>query len=154
VGLFDLVYNHAFDFPDCNKPSLLYTIMSSIGPQIPTHLLSNDATEESDPKSASVGPQASAQEEDSDEDDYAPALPPDILAARAAPPAPKVLGPTFPGASASYQDDSDDDDDVGPKPLPAGSSSTSQADGVKQFLELEESRRKRVEVRISVSSLI
>jgi hypothetical protein len=137
--------------------------MSSIGPQIPAHLLApsqgNDSDEEEGPNpppSANVGPQIPAHlvqqtEEDSDEDDYAPALPPDLVAARTsvtvAPPLPtKVLGPTFPGRHSARDDDSDDDD-VGPRPLPPGASSAAETDGVKQFLELEESRRKRLEVR-------
>ncbi|KAG6331584.1 hypothetical protein ID866_7504 [Astraeus odoratus] len=59
--------------------------MSAIGPQIPSHLL----------------PTASANEDGSDEeDDYMPALPPDLAAARA------TSGPSLPTPSASVKDSS------------------------------------------------
>ena len=44
-----------------------------------------------------------------------------------------------------YEDD-DDDDDVGPRPLPAGYA-VEEKDGVQEFLEREERRRKQLEVR-------
>ncbi|KAH7925689.1 hypothetical protein BV22DRAFT_417566 [Leucogyrophana mollusca] len=130
--------------------------MSSIGPQIPAHLLPTPTAEDSD-----------------EDDDYTPALPPDLLAARTqpgpssgtprptSPPVPppaasasisrsaadsssrRVVGPSFPGPN-SYDDDSDDD--VGPKPLPAGlSAAHEERSGVQEFLEREERRRKQAE---------
>ncbi|KAG2340302.1 hypothetical protein BDR05DRAFT_890106 [Suillus weaverae] len=112
--------------------------MSSIGPQIPAHLL---------PTVASV--------EDSDEDDdYTPALPPDLAASRTAgpslsskselntpPPKRQYVGPSLPGSQAPYDDDSDSD--VGPQPLPAAYASRIKGkSGVEEFLEREERRRK------------
>ena len=93
--------------------------MSSIGPHIPDNLPTNDAQE-------------------SDEDDYTPALPPELAAARkAGPPAPpsRVLGPTFPTAP-----DPDSDDDVGPQPLPAHVRPPSPS-AVDDFLAHEARRR-------------
>ncbi|KAL0072370.1 hypothetical protein AAF712_000133 [Marasmius tenuissimus] len=109
---------------------------ATAGPQIPVELLQQQ--------------QGPVDEEEDDEDDYVPALPPDLAASRAVgPSAPaqsankKVLGPTFPTRGPYDQDDSDDD--VGPMPLPAGYEKHSELDGVKQFLEQEEKRRKNIE---------
>ena len=44
----------------------------------------------------------------------------------------------------------DDDDDVGPMPLPAGVA-LYEKDGVEEFLEREERRRKNIEVRAWLS---
>ena len=44
-----------------------------------------------------------------------------------------------------YEED-EDDDDVGPRPLPAGYA-VEEKDGVQEFLEREERRRKQLEVR-------
>ena len=84
--------------------------------------------------------------DEEEEDDYAPALPPHLAAARSAGPA-KVIGPALPSAMgmSRYEDD-DDDDDVGPRPLPAGYA-VEEKDGVQEFLEREERRRKQLEVR-------
>ncbi len=129
--------------------------MSSIGPEIPPHLLQRsqhpNEDDEEDIGPSVAGPQMPPElvkqqqdDDDDDEDDYAPALPPELLAARQAGPEKRVQGPTLP----TYDDDSDDD--VGPKPLPAGRTSVNETDGVKQFMEQEEKRRKRIEVcRIS-----
>ncbi|EPQ61252.1 hypothetical protein GLOTRDRAFT_135771 [Gloeophyllum trabeum ATCC 11539] len=142
--------------------------MSSIGPQIPPHLLNQTKPSTSD-DDEEAGPQlppehASAnrsdeqrgqkqEEEESDEDDYVPALPPDLAASRRAGPSlpslsppraspPKrVIGPSFP--PPSFQED-DDDDEVGPVPLPAGAGPVEE-DGVREFLEREERRRKAAE---------
>lgn len=128
--------------------------MSSIGPQIPAHLLStatdNDAAE-------------------SDEDDYTPALPPELAAARKAagpsseptpgpstrrspspPPPRRVVGPAFPTArprhDIDFDSDSDSDADIGPQPLPADAKPTRrEISGVEEFLEREARRRKNVE---------
>ena len=113
-----------------------------IGPNLPPHLLENRSTtpveEEpeagpSQPPVVTVGPtiplellaqKALPEEEDEDdEDDYMPALPPDLasgskpqLSANAR----KVQGPAFPPSVArgAYEDD-ESDDDVGPMPMPA-----------------------------------
>jgi hypothetical protein len=106
--------------------------MTSIGPQIPAHLL------ESPPQDV---------EHDSDsgqEDAYLPALPPDLLAAPSVSKGlPVTKGPTLP--PPAVQNDEDSDDEVGPMPLPAGSS-LEREDAVKEFMEIEERRRKLAEV--------
>ena len=143
-----------------------------IGPDIPAHLLpqvssaeQDDASDNEGPEPAlaigpqipsSIGPQippslsklpgASAiheeEGEDDDEDDYAPALPPELAAARSK----KVLGPSLPPSlSRPSYDEDDDDDDVGPRPLPQGIV-LEEKDGVQEFLEREERRRKHLEV--------
>ncbi|KAG0701962.1 hypothetical protein DFH29DRAFT_1048898 [Suillus ampliporus] len=111
--------------------------MSSIGPQIPVHLRPTDDSDE--------------------EDDYTPALPPDLAAARTAgpslpsksesklsntpPPKRQYVGPSLP-RSQTYSDD-DSDSDVGPQPLPAAYASRVEGkSGVEEFLEREERRRK------------
>ncbi|KAG1741878.1 uncharacterized protein EDB91DRAFT_1026366, partial [Suillus paluster] len=110
---------------------------SSIGPQIPAHLLTVTSTEDSD-----------------EEDDYTPALPPDLAAARTAgpslpsksesnspPPKRQYVGSSLPRSQAPYDDDSDSD--VGPQPLPAAYASRVEGkSGVEEFLEREERRRK------------
>ncbi|KIJ58787.1 hypothetical protein HYDPIDRAFT_190747, partial [Hydnomerulius pinastri MD-312] len=127
--------------------------MSSIGPQIPAHLL----------PTVSAAPDSADAE--SDDDDYTPALPPDLAAARkvagpslpptagpsthrsSSPPSRRVVtvGPTFPSAQPEY--DSDSDSDVGPRPLPAAvaGATTQEKSGVQEFLEREERRRKNIE---------
>lgn len=149
--------------------------MSSIGPQLPVHLQQptadiHDDDDDDDTPGPSVGPQIPAHliagpskpiltpkptdqddDEESNEDDYGPALPPDLLAARSAPTAKRVVGPSFPAPQthdrhrSGCDDDSDDDDDVGPMPLPAGIS-FAEEDGVREFMEREERRRKQIEV--------
>ncbi|KAF7293932.1 hypothetical protein HMN09_01190400 [Mycena chlorophos] len=124
--------------------------MSSIGPAIPAHLLATAASDDDDEElgpqlTPSVGPvlpppaaekhegAAVADNDDDDDDDaYAPALPPDMLAAQAGrsrvaaatalkPPAGPVKGPSLPSVYAAPSrptyDDDDSDDDVGPQPL-------------------------------------
>ncbi|KAK0503406.1 hypothetical protein EDD18DRAFT_1064691, partial [Armillaria luteobubalina] len=78
------------------------------------------------------------QDDNNDEDDHAPVLPPELLAARQAGPEKRFQGPTLP----TYNDDSDDD--VGPKPLPTGRTSANETGGLKQFMEQEEKSRKRI----------
>jgi cytochrome c1 len=160
----------------------LYIAMSSIGPKIPTHLLAaslstslplsgDERRHVTESSSAPIGPvlppdpqaqpsafivQASpVEEEDEDEDDYAPMLPPDLAALRdggAVPnSAPKrAVGPAMPPTYVQHFDedgggDDDDDDDVGPRPLPAGLN-MQKKDAVAEFMEREERRRKAVEV--------
>ena len=66
----------------------------------------------------------------------------------------RQVGPTLPSYAPTYDPttyhnddgvDDDDDDDFGPKPLPAGMQHQ-QTDGVKEFIEREEKRRKLAEV--------
>lgn len=89
---------------------------------------------------------------ESSDDDYGPALPPNIASARAqtntlhpepAARARPVIGPSLPLA---HEVDDDDDDDVGPSPLPASALRQQESDGVKAFLEAEERRKKGLEV--------
>ena len=130
--------------------------MSFTGPHIPEHLLPTvSATTENDAA-------------ESDEDDYAPALPPELAAARKAtgpsseptpgpsarrspssPPPRRVIGPAFPSAQPTHDvhpdSDSDSDSDVGPRPLPANVTTRDEISGAKEFLEREARRRKNVE---------
>lgn len=154
--------------------------MSSIGPELPPHLQSHSKTgnssdddDEGPGPSISVGPQTPAhllagptkpppenkdpEGEESDDDDYGPALPPELLAARSGQPAKKVVGPSFPpppsqgqGHDYGAQDDSDDDD-FGPQPLPSGAT-VEEKDGVREFMEREERRRQQIEVSNSIAS--
>jgi len=123
--------------------------MSSIGPQIPERLL---------PTVSAASDNADAE---SDEDDYTPALPPELAASRKAggpslqpvagpstrrsspPPSRRVLGPTVSSAQPQY--DSDSDSDVGPQPPPANAVATKEKSGVQEFLEREERRKKNIE---------
>lgn len=112
-----------------------------VGPQIPSHLTAGP----SKPTASTTA----AEEEEDDDDDYAPQLPPDLAAARAST-AKKVLGPTFPPSmTGRWYDDDDDDDDVGPRPLPQGYVAE-EKDGVQEFLEKEERRRKQIEVCLRI----
>ncbi|KAI0932804.1 hypothetical protein AcW1_000178 [Taiwanofungus camphoratus] len=144
-----------------------------IGPSIPAHIPSCSSSgaidlelEEAGPSANTIGPQIPTgplaqapkltdnDDEDEDEDDYAPALPPDMLAARTVghastkiTPAKKVIGPTLPPSLPARHrgyNEEDDDDDYGPTPLPAGVVEE-ERDGVKEFLEKEERRRKEIE---------
>ena len=108
-----------------------------IGPQVPPTV-----------SAATKGPPALVEDEDDDDEDYAPALPPHLAAARDAT-ARRVVGPTLPTAAPRYADDSDDDD-VGPQPLPAGVV-LEEKDGVQEFMEREERRRKQLEVRVGLA---
>ncbi|CAE6363871.1 unnamed protein product [Rhizoctonia solani] len=98
------------------------------GPAIPQHLLKY-----SEP--------TTQQDEDDDDDDFMPALPPDL--AGPSKPAPRQIGPTLP--SRPPPEDSESDDDYGPMPPPAGLSSYESNDGVKEFLERERRREENIE---------
>ncbi|EJD55130.1 hypothetical protein AURDEDRAFT_178939 [Auricularia subglabra TFB-10046 SS5] len=105
------------------------------GPQLPPHL------------------QRTGAADSDDDDDYAPALPPDMIGpkrpapspprvvARPAPPSPPRIHAPAP-RPAAYDDDSDDD--VGPKPLPAHLQHDEE-DGVRAFIEREERKLKNIE---------
>lgn len=149
--------------------------MPSIGPTLPPHLQQQRAArsttptidDEPGPSSPKVvGPQIPTQfiapsyppeegdDGDDDDDAYGPALPPHLakrgarqeLPAPARPANQRVLGPTFPGHDRNGMFDDDNDDEVGPKPLPM-TGEEEELDGVKEFIEREERRRKQVEVR-------
>lgn len=138
-----------------------------IGPEIPAHILNNRSTtpddepEEAGPSQpqTTIGPmtppgvqghaaQDNNAEGDDDDDDYVPELPPDLAAARTsqASGGKRVQGPSFPDLSSRPTYEDDDDDDVGPMPLPEGVV-LEEKDGVAEFLEKEERRRKQIEVR-------
>lgn len=151
-----------------------------IGPEVPANITSNRSTAEDDQEagpSLSIGPAIPHEilahskgvppaegtvevDDDGEDDDYAPALPPDLVAARGSHAVPaastkQVQGPTLPPHMRGRQygaSDEDDDDDYGPKPLPAGVV-VQESDGVREFLEKEERRRKQVEVRALLLSL-
>ena len=133
-----------------------------VGPHILTHLLNPPSTSKG--PSVTVGPilppeflkNSANKEEEEDEDDYMPELPPDLVQSRiAAPSAPgpssRQVGPSLPSYAPTYDprnyadEEDDDDDDFGPKPLPAGMQHR-QTDAVKEFMEKEEKRRKHLEV--------
>lgn len=122
-----------------------------IGPAIPQNL--------PPPQHQPTG--GNEQEEEEEEDDYTPALPPDLVAARSShstvtPPtnttkSKAVVGPTFPPRSKqnrhTREEEEDSDDDYGPQPLPAGVV-LEENEGVREFLEKEERRRKQIEVGV------
>ncbi|KAJ7019498.1 hypothetical protein C8F04DRAFT_997618 [Mycena alexandri] len=131
--------------------------MSAIGPAIPSHLFNPptgdaEGNEEEGPQLAGlqlphVPPKVDENDSES-EDDYAPALPPDMVASSSKKP---VAGPTMPPSypptydrRVQYHDPNDSDDDVGPRPLPAGVN-FAERDAVKEFMAKEEKRRKEVE---------
>lgn len=85
---------------------------SMIGPSIPEHLLkkqgTSDATGEEEQSSTSAsnnirssGPQAPGPQDDSDDDDFGPALPPELAAARISKPADPSVGPSRPSVGPS-----------------------------------------------------
>ncbi|KAG8844413.1 hypothetical protein FRB96_003048 [Tulasnella sp. 330] len=99
----------------------------SIGPAIPAHIMK--------------GKQPKVEEESSD-DDYGPALPPD-LALTSSSSTRKVIGPSFPTGISLVMGEDDSDDEIGPAPLPPGQGEADE--GVRNFLEREERRQKAIE---------
>lgn len=121
--------------PGSEKRSITPEAGPSMGPQIPQ----------------SYAPERPVEEEE-EEDDYVPELPPDLVAQRAAGKT-RVLGPSLPSTVQSNYDDSDDED-IGPMPLPAHLSSRQQEkSAVEEFLEKEKRRKQAMEVR-DISSLL
>ncbi|KAH9920322.1 uncharacterized protein B0H18DRAFT_881187 [Fomitopsis serialis] len=116
---------------------------STIGPTIPTHLGSSARSTTPIPsRMKSMGLQLEEEEED-----YAPALPPDMIAAKAPGAAQAPTGPARPPHLASRRsayDEDDEDDDYGPTPLPSGFALREKS-GVEEFLEREERRKKQLE---------
>ncbi len=165
------------------------TAMSAIGPELPPHLLKRvnnvddgvdeDAkelgpalpTQGTTSKTSSIGPQfpthligaGASNDNDEEDDDYVPALPPSLAASRAGGSKPaetsapstsqrRVLGPSLPGRDRYEEDDDDDssDDDFGPMPPPAHGGPVrddGMSEGVREFLAREERMQKAKEVR-------
>ena len=162
--------------------------MASIGPHNPANLLAPNAPEQESTLDAeqpeagpSIGPSLPPsatkitlpmlpvpryEEEEEDEDadvdvdEYAPELPPELAAARAANPfsgtAPSPCpGPgqvtprraIGPAARGPLPCEEEEEDEIGPAPPPAGPSSDAREDAVTEFMRKEEQRRKAIEVR-------
>ena len=133
--------------------------MASIGPYIPPNLSNSPAAPSTAP---SVGLfqryEEEEEEEEEEEDDYAPALPPDLAAARingggpaTAGPSRRIFGPSM-GPQRQEEEESEDEE-VGPAPLPSSVTLDPQ-DGIREFREKEEQRRKHIEVRTSHELLL
>ncbi|KAJ3847291.1 hypothetical protein EV368DRAFT_51456 [Lentinula lateritia] len=117
--------------------------MSAIGPTLPPHLqhLYQRAIVPNNP------------DEDESEDDYTPALPPDMIPSTSSKPAASSVSSTpsatsqpysRPSHSVSYNSESDDDDDgIGPRPLPSNAVLPT-ADPVAEFIAKEERRKERI----------
>ena len=128
-----------------------YTV--TIGPALPAHLMKR----EYQPAHNNEQDHKTSAEDEEEEDAYGPALPPNFEPSRASQKEPinrtekRVLGPSLPTHGHS-DDDEDEEEDVGPKPNLAYIGNDD--DGVREFMEKEERRRKEVEVisYISVSS--
>lgn len=144
---------------------------SSIGPQIPAHLLGPsigpqvpNALRSTTPPSV---PPTYPEEDEEDEDAYAPALPPSLITSRADASSSskaktqasssnkRVIGPTFPGQvqNRGYEEEDSEDEygpSVGPMPPPpsagGGAREDGLSEGVREFMEREERRRKEAEV--------
>ena len=120
-----------------------------IGPDIPGSAKRSTTPEAGSSKGPQVPPSYAVErpvEEEEEEDDYVPELPPDLVAQRAVQKT-RVLGPSLPSAMQDNYDDSDGED-VGPMPLPAHLSSRQQEkSAVEEFLEKEKRRQQAMEVR-------
>jgi len=115
---------------------------SSIGPDIPPHLRHSVPSEDDDER-PSVGPS------------IGPTLPPHLRRPTSNgdndEPSSDISPSSIPPNQAQQLDaeDDDSDDDFGPQPLPAHlHTSYSANDGVREFLEKEERRKRNIEVRI------
>ncbi|ETW87722.1 hypothetical protein HETIRDRAFT_469948 [Heterobasidion irregulare TC 32-1] len=121
--------------------------MASIGPYVPPSLSNSPAAPSTAP---SVGLlQRYEEEEEEEEDDYAPALPPDLAAARINGGGPATVGPSRrifgPSMGPQRQEEEEsEDEEVGPAPLPSSATLDPQ-DGIREFREKEEQRRKHIE---------
>lgn len=100
-----------------------------IGPSIPGHLLKGKAKQ--------------VEDDESSDEDYGPALPPEFQKNPEPTTEKRIVGPSFP-TGPPPADDSDEDDDVGPMPLPEGYVAP-ETSGIQDFLEQEERRRKAIE---------
>jgi hypothetical protein len=112
-----------------------------IGPTLPTELQRQPTTDSQIPA-----------DEDEDEDDYAPALPPDLVAQRSQPSLMQTATISTNDSKLIHHNEEEDheddeDEDVGPMPLPANlNSQEEERDGVAEFLEREKRRKKAIEV--------
>ena len=119
-------------------------------------------------------PRYEEEEEDSEEDVYAPELPPDLAAARAnanattttssssssssvpaatAAAARRPIGPAARGPLQREEEEEGSEDEIGPAPPPGvGPSSHVHEDAVIDFMQKEAQRRQAVEVRVSSSA--
>jgi len=117
-------------------PSLPPTASGKTSPQITPRYLTETANEE---------------EGEDDDDSYAPALPPDMLPSAQPATSKPIKGPMLPSLPSrlprNVNDEDVDDDDYGPMPLPesASVSHDEDGDGVRDFLEKEERRKKNIE---------
>lgn len=141
---------------------------AAIGPVLPSSLKrrrDSDENEEEPDIGPSIGPvlpssssKATQQKEDPDsdsdeDDDYMPALPPELIAQRESgpePPKKRVAGPAMPPPSSSHQQhyrrsysDDEDDDLVGPRPdLAAVEFDTEEYEALVRREEIEARARK------------
>ena len=133
--------------------------MTSIGPQIPAHLLTQYRKKNDNSDNNDEGPHpelpsyvVSSSTTVYDEDDVGPRLEPELSKDEDRPSefhsfsgdsqGKRVSGPSIP---LVYDSDGSDDDDIGPKPLQPGTQHK-QPDAVRDFMEKEEKRRKAIEV--------
>ncbi|THH06338.1 hypothetical protein EW146_g9640, partial [Bondarzewia mesenterica] len=123
--------------------------MASISPQRPSHM-PNASNPSTVPSLRPPHPPYEEEEEEEDDDDYTPALPPDLAASRStgtgpgstAGPSRRVLGPSL-GPQRQEEEESEDEA-IGPAPPPAGVT-LDPRDGIREFMEKEEQRRKHIE---------
>lgn len=148
-----------------------------IGPALPPHLAhlaaASSRSPSASPPPGPLAPTGPALPVDEEGDDYVPALPPHLLAARQArasssgvekksvnlsigPSVSPSIGATLPTAGParsssisgpSFPEDDDSDDEViGPVPVPTAGEEEDEAQAaVREFLEREERRRKQAE---------
>jgi hypothetical protein len=138
--------------------------MTSIGPQIPAHLLTQYRKQDDDNDNNDEGPRPPSPELPSygvsssttesqfwvyDEDDGGSRelfkgedRPSESHSTSGDSLGKRVLGPSIP---LVYDSDGSDEDDIGPQPLQPGTQHK-QPDAVKEFMEKEEKRRKAIEV--------
>jgi hypothetical protein len=150
LSISSVSYHIRCQWPEFPKV-VIYTLMSFIGPELPSHH-KNDETSQKGPRIPTHQSTLNIYDEDDDDDDgpkLAVTIGPSIPT-----PGPSTekrqVGPTFPSYAptydpTTYDDGEDDDDEFGPKPLPAGMQHQ-QTDAVKEFIEREEKRRKLAEV--------
>ena len=154
--------------------------MASIGPQFSAHLLAKDAAaerESSTEPGPSIGPMIPPaptqtppaiiaeptvpvpryeEEEDEEEDAYAPELPPDLAVARAnptfvpLPPPRRPIGPARGPLQQREEEEEESEEEIGPAPPPGtGPSSHVHEDAIIEFMQKEAQRRQAIEVRFS-----
>ena len=116
----------------------LASAVTALRPRLCTRLLLNIMIGPQRPPTAAAAPE-------SDEDDYAPMLPPGYVKPVAGPSRPSP--PPAPTARPAYADD-ESDDEVGPRPSPAAGSSRADYDPEAEFRAREMRKKERIaEVR-------